>query len=181
MKPRNLAGLVLIATVFSAASWLIAVSPGYQSTLHAETLDRPTAITCVWSQPWADPAFVLDGWSQPQPWWHQPEIKVLWSNARTAQVLFHTADGNVRGLEVEIKYPSVSTAVAVQINGKRAGMLDGDADGNHDSHVFRYRLSPLPDDGVVDIRFLVGDATLHPNDGRYLGVLLQAVRSCPVN
>lgn len=178
MNVRNIAGVALIAAVIAIASWLISVSPDYQSTLRRETLTRPTAIPCIWSQPWADPAFVLDGWSEPQPWWHQPDIKVLWSNARDAQVLFHLP-ANATELDLGIKYPAVAASVAVEVNGQHAGTLDRGAKGNHAPHLFRYRLSAAATDGMVDVRFLVPDASMHLNDGRYLGVLLEAIRVCP--
>lgn len=180
MKLRHLAGIALIAAVLATTGWLVSVSPGYQSTLRAETLDRPTAISCVWSQPWADPAFVMDGWSQPQPWWHEPETKVLWSNARSAQIMFRLPPGHARhDIDIGIEYAAVSAPVDVVINKLHAGMLERNATGDQDPYLLSYKLSSIPADGVIDIRFLVSDASLHMKDGRYLGVLLKAVRTCP--
>lgn len=181
MKPRHLAGIALIAAVFTATGWLVSVSPSYQFTLRAETLDRPAAIPCVWSQPWADPAFVMDGWSQPQTWWHEPATEVLWSNARTAQIMFRLPSAQAtHNIDIGIEYAAVSAPVEVVVNKLHAGMLDRGATGDQNPYSLRYRLPSIPADGVIDIRFLVSDASLHMKDGRYLGVLLKAVRTCPV-
>lgn len=180
MKLRDLAGIALIAAVLATTSWLIAISPSYQSTLRAATLDRPNAIACVWSQPWADPAYVLDGWSQPQPWWHKPDTKVLWSNARVAQILFRLPAGQTgKNVDIGIEYAAVSAPVEVAIDGKHVGYLDRGATGDqNDVYAFNYRLAATPADGIVDIRFKVDNVVLHMKDGRYLGVLLKGVRSC---
>lgn len=180
MTLRNALGIALIAAVLAVIGWFLSVSPGQQAALRAAVRDRPPALPCVWSQPWTDPAFALSGWSQPQAWWHQPKIKVLWSNARTASIAFNLPRG-MKGDSVTlgIQYPAVAATVDVTINGQRAGTLDRNAKGNHDPHVFTWRLSPLPADGIVDIRFITPNAVLHANDGRYLGMLLDAVRVCP--
>lgn len=177
---RNAIGAALIAAVFAVIGWFVAVSPGDKAAMRTAVRDLPPAIPCVWSQPWTDPAYLLSGWSQPQSWWHQPATKVLWSNAREANIAFNLPRGpKGNSATIGIRYPAAAAAVEVRINGRHAGTLDRNAKGNHAPHVFTYRLTPLPADGIVDIRFLTPNAVLHANDGRYLGVLLEAVRVCP--
>jgi len=181
MTARNAMGIGMIAAVLAIAGWFIAASPGQQAAIRVALRDRPPVIACAWSQPWTDPAYVLTGWSQPQAWWHQPDIKVLWSNSRDGEIIFRLPSSSPTGpVNIDIKYAAVSAPTTIEVNGRQAGSLDRNADGDHAPHVFHYRLSPVPADRVVDIRFLVHDAVLHKNDGRYLGVLLEAVRVCSI-
>lgn len=178
MTARNIAGVALIAGVLVLLGWFVAASPSQELALRTGLRDRPPAIACTWSQPWADPAYLMSGWSQPQPWWHESNVKVLWSNARDAQIMFHLPPGHAgKHVDIDIEYAAVSAPVGVVINGQRAGSLDLDATGDEDAHSLHYRL-PTPVDGIIDIHFDVGDAALHMKDGRYLGVLLKALRSC---
>jgi hypothetical protein len=178
MTARNVIGVSLTAGVLALLGWFVATSPNQERALRMGLRDRPPAIACTWSQPWADPAYLMSGWSQPQPWWHEPGVKVLWSNARNAQILFDLPPGHTgRHVDIDIEYAAVSAPVEVVINDQRAGSLDLGATGDQDAHSFHYRL-PTPVDGVIDVRFNVGDAVLHMRDGRYLGVLLKALRSC---
>lgn len=174
-------GIGMIAAVPAIAGWFIAVSPGQQAAIRVALRNRPPAVACAWAQPWADPAYVLTGWSQPQAWWHGPGIKVLWSNSRNAEVLFRLP-GSLHGgaVSIDIKYAAVSAPTTVWVNGKQVGELGRKADGDHESRTFRYRLTEVPADGFMGVRFLVRDAVLHENDGRYLGVLLQALRACSI-
>lgn len=178
MTARNIVGVALIAGVLALLGWFIAISPSQELALRKGLRDRPPAIACTWSQPWADPAYLMSGWSQPQSWWHEPNVKVLWSNARDAQIMFHLPPGDTgKQVNIDIEYAAVSTPVEVVINGQRAGSLDLDATGDQNAHSLRYHL-PTPSDRIIDIHFNVADAALHMKDGRYLGVLLKAVRSC---
>lgn len=178
MTARNIIGVALTAGVLALLGWFVAMSPSRDLALRMGLRDRPPAIACTWSQPWADPAYLMSGWSQPQPWWHEPGIKVLWSNARDARILFDLPP-NLAGkhVDIDIEYAAVSAPVGVVINGRSAGSLDLGATGDEDAHSLHYRL-PTPGDGIVDIHFNVADAALHVKDGRYLGVLLKALRSC---
>lgn len=179
MTVRNVAGIILTAGVLAVFGWFVAVSPNEERALRMDLRDRPPAVACTWSQPWADPAYLMSGWSQPQSWWHEPDIKVLWSNARDAQILFRLPPGQAgKRVDIGIEYAAASVPVDVVINGQRAGFLDRGATGDQAEHSLHYRLSPAPADGIVDVHFKVGDAILHMKDGRYLGVLLKAVRSC---
>lgn len=179
MRARDVAGLALIAGVLALLGWFVAASPSQERESRMAVRDHPPAIACTWSQPWADPAYLMSGWSQPQSWWHEPTIKVLWSNARDAQILFRLPAGQAgKNVDIGIDYVAVSAPVEVAIDGKHVGYLDRGATGDRDALSLRYRLSPAPADGVVDIRFNVGNAALHLKDGRYLGVLLKALRSC---
>lgn len=182
MTARNAMGIGMIAAVVAIAGWFIAASPGQQAAIRVALRDRPPVIACAWSQPWTDPAYVLTGWSQPQAWWHQPDIKVLWSNSRDAQILFHLPPGlsDNNDVEIAIKYVAISAPTQVAIDSQHAGELVRNAGSNQAPHILRYRLSPLPADRVLDVHFLVRDAVLHKNDGRYLGVLLEAVRVCSI-
>jgi hypothetical protein len=181
MTARNIMGIGMIAAVLAIAGWFIAVSPGQQAAIRVALRNRPPAIACTWAQPWADPAYVLTGWSQPQAWWHQPDTKVLWSNSRNAEVLFRLPSSLPSGaVNIDIKYAAVSAPTTVWVNGKQVGELYRKADGDHESMTVHYRLPEAPADGFMDVQFLVQDAVLHENDGRYLGVLLQAMRACAV-
>lgn len=180
MRVRNAIGAGMIVAVLAASGWFVAVSPSRTVALREEARSLPSAAACAWEQPWTNPSYLMSGWSQPETWWHKPGIKVLWSNAREPQVLFHLApDLQNKSVDVGIKYPAVNALVEVFVNGQRAGRLDRNAHGSHEAHEFHYRLPGTRADDTIDIRFRIRDPSLLSNDGRYLGVLLEAVKACP--
>lgn len=180
MTLRNAIGIGLIAAVIAVIGWFAAAAPSRLVTVRKDVQLQPAVAACQWSQPWASKAYVMAGWSQPEKWWHQPGTRVLWSNARSAKIWFRLPPSLMHGsVNISIKYPAVSAAVAVLVNGKRAGNLDRDAHGNHAAHVFTYQLPTAPENGIVELHFAVTDPSLHLEDGRYLGVLLEAISACP--
>lgn len=179
MRARDAVGIGLIAAVLAAGAWLLAASPRDDAALRMAVLDRPTPNTCAWSQPWADPAFTLIGWSEPEPSPHDPASKLLWSNARDAQLLFHLPPVPSGGIGISLEIAAVAADVTVQVNGRDVGTFTPDADASHAARSPTYTLPADPADGIIDVGFRVRNAELRANDGRYLGVLLKAVRACP--
>jgi hypothetical protein len=180
MTPRNAIGIGLIVAVIAAIGWLTATAPSRLATTREHVRLQPSVAVCQWSQPWASKAFVMTGWSQPEKWWRQPDTQVLWSNARSAKVWFRLPPALMHGsVNIGVKYLAVSATVAVLVNGEQAGALDRDANGSHAAYAFTYHLPAAPANGIVELHFAVTDSTPHLEDGRYLGVLLEAVNACP--
>lgn len=180
MTLRDTIGIALIAAVIAVIGWFTVAAPSRLTTTREHVRLQPPVVVCQWSQPWASKAFVMTGWSQPEKSWRQPNTQVLWSNARSAKVWFRLPPALMHGsVNIGVKYLAVSATVAVLVNGKQAGTLDRGANGSHAAYAFTYPLPAVPANGIVELHFAVTAPTPHLEDGRYLGVLLEAVSACP--
>lgn len=180
MSLRNTIGVAMIVLVAVAIGWFVMSAPGNVALLRAHARSLAPMEMCAWVQPWTDKRFEMTGWSEPEKWWYPPHNQVLWSNARSMRIVFRVAaTGTAAPITIAIRYPGIAAPAEVRINGQHVGWLDAGPRVGNTPHTFAHDLPRAPADGVVDLEFVVRNAPMHFDDGRYLGVLLDAIQACP--